>query len=137
MYPQAQATDYVVFLQRRDSFNQSLAAHHLLHKLEVPLETSIRAIMSTLTTRLQNSPHRYEFGHDDFDVPAHEALPLSLLRVSNRARRRPSTNQIHLVEHPVLTDEITLNNLITDTSRFVFPDISFEDRHFVLFFGKP
>lgn len=128
------AGEHIVYLRQKDSFNLALSQNHLLHNLELPITTSIRQLLSTLADALLESPFLYRFEEDDHLLP-HESAPLTLMRVSNRGRQRPSTKQIYLIDHPITSDDVTLQTLISDPVRFVFNDISYEDRHFVLFFG--
>jgi hypothetical protein len=109
--------------------------------MDWPTSSTIADVMQSVVARMQNSPFAYSFGERqdrDRRVLPHEALPLGLLRIVNRGRARASNNQIRLQARPMMNN-VTLQAMTTDPAHvplFIVPDISFEDKRLVIFFGK-
>ncbi|KAF8055701.1 hypothetical protein FPV67DRAFT_1434783, partial [Lyophyllum atratum] len=98
-----------------DAFCRALQDHSLLYDLNLPLNTKVSTVLSSITTQMVNSPLHYRF----LSIPQGAVAPhnLTLLGLRNRGIPRKD-GQIRLLPYRV-TEELTLEDLACDRRNFV------------------
>jgi hypothetical protein len=104
----------------------------LLYQYELPLSTTVTALIGRVTFAMQNSRSQYRFATAPRRAPSQH---LTLLALMNRGVARRSDTQIRLT--PVaLEDDATLRFLATDRHRFAHEKCIDRGNQFVIHFGQ-
>lgn len=104
----------------------------LLYQYELPLSSTVTALIDRVTLGMQNSHSHYQFATTPRRAPSGH---LTLLALMNRGVARRSDTQIRLT--PIaLEDEATLHFLATDRHRFAHEKCIDRGNQFVIHFGQ-
>ena len=104
----------------------------LLYQYELPLSSTVTALIDRVTLAMQNSHSQYRFATTPRRAPSEH---LTLLALLNRGVARRSDTQIRLT--PVaLEDDATLHFLASDRHRFAHEKCVDKSNRFIIHFGQ-
>ena len=104
----------------------------LLYQYELPLSSTVTALIDRVTLAMQNSRSQYRFATTPRRAPSKH---LTLLALLNRGVARRSDTQIRLT--PIaLEDDATLHFLATDRHCFAHEKCIDKNNQFIIHFGQ-
>ena len=121
----------------RDSFNNKLESHGLIHRYEFPVSTPVTLLLERAASDMQTSPFGYQFAPNNSRGSfflSHEVLPLQLLSFVNRGVPRPGDQQIRL--RRAAHGDQTIESLLSNRMLYAIPAFAIEGNHFVVNVGK-
>jgi hypothetical protein len=116
-----------------ESFTQFLEEYNLLFNYEVPLETDLVTLISTVTSDMQSSASQYQFATIPRRATSQNLLLLGLV---NRGQGRGPSRQSYLKPWPLSTGTpTTIRNLAQDRYNFSNPLCIHRENRFVIYLG--
>jgi hypothetical protein len=124
--------DRILFYLAGRAFSEMLQELDLLYQYELPLSSTVTALINRVTLAMQNSPSRYQFATAPRRAPSEH---LTLLALLNRGVARRSDTQIRLTP-TALEDNATLHFLATDRHRFAHEKCIDKSNQFIIHLGQ-